>query len=387
MTRYFVLGASHTGKSPMARRLARELGIAHVGASAWVRETFPEPPLPDDAPADVRAAFVDRITQFALAELRRDPAVSIASLRRRTVPGAPCVIEGMRNPFDFVATFDPRTDHAVFLEHTAGAPPTSFERGLAVIRAYLDWLADTTLLERDRVRTYRFATFGTIGQPAPDTLEGAIVDAIATLPRPAEPVVTAAPARVHAAIPPIRTHVRAEYLYGMDPARAGELRPCTAFSLSSYPGNAPTFQILLGDGAVFSYIPASALVDPFRDPLRTPSGSAARPGEAGPCDPTRSGEPLELADLVYHDCRSLEICVNRFEALAGPVLCFFKRTKRWLAGEYLFTVDWYTGNDLLHGIALANGQYALLPNHKVKFGDHPPGFEPYKKIRREWVVG
>jgi hypothetical protein len=151
----------------------------------------------------------------------------------------------------------------------------------------------------------------------------------------------------------------------MDPARVGELRPCTAFSISSYPGNAPTFQILLADGAVFSYIPAPALIDP-----------------------QRAAEPvLELADLVYHDCRSVEICVNRFDALAGRVLCLFKRRDLWLAGTYLFTVDWYTGNDLLHGVALANGQLALLPNHKIKFGDHPPGFEPYKKIRREWVTG
>jgi hypothetical protein len=159
--------------------------------------------------------------------------------------------------------------------------------------------------------------------------------------------------------------VRAEYLYNMDPARVGELRPCTAFTLSSYVGNAPTFQVLLGDGAVFSYVPPHALVDPER----------------------RAKPELPLADLVYHDCKSVDIAVQALDALRGPVLAFFKNRDLWLAGSYLFTIDWYTGNEMLHCVSLVNGQYALLPSHKLKFGDHPPGFEPYKKIRREWSVG
>ena len=91
-------------------------------------------------------------------------------------------------------------------------------------------------------------------------------------------------------------------------------------------------------------------------------------------------------DLVYHDCKSTLICVHDFAELRGSILAYFKRRDRWLGGEYLWSVDWYAGNEMLHALALANGQLALLPSHKVKFGDHPPGFEPYKKIRREWTV-
>jgi len=353
--RIFVLGRSHTGKSPFARRVAEALGIRHVGASAWVRERFPEPRPADDAPTAERARFVEAITAFATQELRRDPGVSIASLRARVADGEPCVIEGMRNPYDFVHAFDPRTDHAVFLDHAQGAPPTAFERGLDVIRAYLDWLRAAGLLDDGRVHAYRFATFGAIGDPAPDTLEHAIVHFIAQAPR--VPPGAHAAGRVHVAIPPLATHVRAEHLYGMDPARVGELRPCTAFSISSYVGSAPTFQILLADGAVFSYLPPSALVDPAR----------------------RAAPELPLGELVYHDCKSVEISVHVFDALGGPVLAYFKHRDLWMPGAYLFTVDWYTGNEMLHALALANGQYALLPSHKVKFGDH--------QIRREWRTG
>lgn len=381
--RIFVLGRSHTGKTPFARRTAEALAIAHVGASAWVRELFPTKP--DDAAE--RARQVDAMTKFATEQLRREPNVSVASLRSRLAPDAHAVIEGMRNPYDFTCTFDPRTDHAVFLEHSRGEPPPShvesararpspntstspsgthladsFERGIDVIRAYLAWLEGADLLDAGRVHVYRFGDYGAIGDPKPDTLEHAIVDFIARTRVPApQPVAT--PARVHAQIPPIHTQVRAEYLYDMDPARVGQWRRCTAFTVSSYVGNAPSFQILLEDGAVFSYVPPNALGENVTEPV------------------------LELADLAYHDCKSVEIAVQSLDALRGPVLAYFKRRDLWLAGTYLFTIDWYTGNEMLHCVSLANGQYALLPSHKLKFGDHPPGFEPYKKLRREWVTG
>lgn len=361
--RIFVLGRSHTGKSPFARRVAEALGIRHAGASAWVRERYPEPRPADAATAAERARFVDAITAFATAELRRDPNVSVAALRQRVLAGEACVIEGMRNPYDFTCMFDPRTDHAVFLEYTQAQPPTVFERGLDVIAQYLAWLEEAALLDAGRVHTYRFSAYGELGVPAPDTLEHAILDFVARAPR-VEPIAAPATARVHVQIPPIRISVRAEYLYNMDPARIGELRACTAFTVSSYVGNAPTFQILLADGAVFSYVPPNALVNA---PVTAPA--------------------LELADLVYHDCKSVDIAVQAFDALRGPVLAYFKRRDLWLTATYLFTIDWYTGNEMLHCLALANGQYALLPSHKVKFGDHPPGFEPYKKIKREWVTG
>lgn len=359
----FVLGRSHTGKSPFARRVAEAVGIAHVGASAWVRERFPEARPADDASDAERARFVEAITAFAIAELRRDPRVSLDALR------APehAVIEGMRNPFDFVSAFDPRTDHAVILDYAQQQPPTAFERGLDVIAQYLAWLEEAGLLDAGRVHTYRFARYGSIGNDEPDTLEHAILEFIAKAPRvAAEPAPTIA--RVHVAIPPIKTHVRAEYLYNMDPSRVGELRPCSVFTVSSYAGNAPTFQILLADGAVFSYVPPNALVDRASWPPVT--------------------EPiLALDELVYHDCKSVDIAVQAFDVLRGPVLAYFRKRDLWLAGSYLFTIDWFTGNEMLHCLALANGQYALLPSHKVKFGDHPPGFEPYKKIRRDWVTG
>jgi hypothetical protein len=363
----FVLGASRSGKTPFARGLAQALGVPCHGASAWVRARFPGGEFPS------REAFVEAITRFALEELKRDPSVSIRHLRGAADLERPCVLEGLRNPYDFVHAFDPRTDRVVFLRHTGSdLPLTAFEEGLEVIRAYLTWLEAVGMLPPGRVHGYDFQVFFRAEETpeAPTSLDGALARHLEVLRNDPKPTSAASvPAEragfVHVDLPPWRAHVRAEYLYGMDPSRAGQFKPCTVFAASSYVGSAPTFKVLLSDGAVFSYLPVQALVDPE----------------------SLTGDLLAPEDLTYHDCRTPELAAYVFPALEGPVLAYFKRRDRWVKGRYVCSLDWYTGNDLLHVLALEQGQHALLPSHKVKFGDHPPGFEPYKKVRGAWSVG
>lgn len=366
--RFFVVGTSHTGKSPFARRLAGKLGVRALSAGEWVREraaVHGEARPGDAATPEARAAHVARLSSLAIDELRRDPGVSVASLRARLLaPDEPVVVDGMRNPYDFVHTFDSRTDRVVFLTLTTNAPPQGFERGVEVIRDYVAWLADLGMVTADQVSHYKFSEYGGVGDYRPETLEHAIINYLGTV-SPFVPTAAVPRSRVHADIPKFKTHVRAEFLHDLDASYVGQTQPCSVFSISSYVGQAPTFQIRLADGAVFSYLPAHALVDVER----------AMP------------PMLDLDDLVYHNCKHLELSVHVADSLVGPVLAYFKRRDLWLAGTYRFTVDWFTGNEMLHCLALENGQTALLPSHKVKFGDHPPGFAPYKKLRREWVVG
>jgi hypothetical protein len=368
----FVLGPSRSGKTPMARHLAAATGLRHVKAGAWVRERFARPAPPDDAPDAERAAFVAAITRFAIEELRADPWVSIDHLAAAGLE-VPSVIEGIRNPVDFVHAYDPRRDVVIWLDAVSVAiAPTAFERGLDVIAAYLAWL-ETSGVATPTVIRCAFSAFRRTdpGAVVGDTLDDAIeqcIQRLAPLARDAPASPPRAPARVHAEIPPLPLHVRAEYLYGMDPARVGELVPCTPFTISSYPGEAPTFQIRLADGAIFSYVPPSALVDPSQPAYGR-------------------GPELDLAALAYHNCIDEQICVHAHAALVGPVLAYFKREDAWLPGTYRFSVEWWTGNQVLHAIVLEQGQLALLPHHKLKFGaGHGPGFAPYRKLRRTWRV-
>jgi hypothetical protein len=354
----FVLGRSRTGKTPFAKRVAEATGAAHLMASEWVRSRFP------DTGHATRDAYVQAITAFSLEELRRDPSICVDYIRAHHDLTRPCVIEGVRNPYDFVHLFDPRADQVVLLDHRKNdLTETVFERGLDVIRRTLDHLAATGLLARpvvafayDEIWEGVEAAIHDFLAAHGDALKKQVAESKGERPREA---------RVHQELPrPIKLHVRREFLHDMDPRRVGEVVPCTAFAFSSYEGSAPTVKILLGDGAVFSYVPPHALIDPAR----------------------RKAPELELADLAYHNCPAAEISVHAFAALEGKVLAYLKRKDLWLAGEYLFTVDWYTGNDLLHFVALENGQFAFLPHHKLKFGRDTPGFEPYKKLRRAWAV-
>jgi hypothetical protein len=377
----FVLGRSRTGKTPFAAQVALALGCPHVMASEWVRKRFPPATFPD------RQALVDALTRFAVEELRRDPRACVDYLRAHHDLGRFNVIEGVRNPHDFVHLFDPRRDTAVFLEHTGNdLRPTLFEGGLGVIRSYLDYLRDAGLLGGPATFVYRYPELyepaGQHTQPTrekPDepgvllttSLDAAIGDFLTrwrALHPAADPAPEAAPARpqrIHADVPPLKTHLRGEYLYDMDLSHAGEFVPCTAFAVSSYQGSVPTFKVLLADGAVFSYVPPTALIDPEK---------------------ARGREALPLADLAYHNCPPGDVCVHRFEHLAGPVQAFLKGRQEWMGAEYLWTLDWYEGNDLLHLVALENGQYAFLPHHKLKFKDGPRELPPYRKLHAEWKV-
>ncbi len=153
-------------------------------------------------------------------------------------------------------------------------------------------------------------------------------------------------------------------LFDLDDQTHGIL-PCQIFSLATYPQEAPTVQILLEDGSIFSYVPLHLLYHKLPE----------------------SNDLLELNDLVYHNCPDSTLCIHRFEHLSHDVVnCFFKHKQRWLVGDYQFTIDWYCANDLLHFMQLQNGQFALLPNHKVKFCNGDRHFQSFKKLHATWKV-
>jgi hypothetical protein len=376
----FVLGRSRTGKTPFARGAAKFLGARPISASEWVRSRFPSDGYTD------RAAFIQAITKFSQQQLKENPLACVEYIRSRYDLNDFSVVEGIRNPHDFIHLFDPRRDLAVFLEHDGNQlPETELEKGIPIIRDYLSYLTTNGLLEASHVMSYRFKEFysapGARGGPISDaarssssvwevdSLETAIDDfclvALDRLLLPARRSQPRADHHIHADIKPFNCNVRLEYLYDMDQSYAGQFRPCTVFAVSSYKGESPTFKILLADGTVFSYVPPSALVDP-----------------AGSSEPQ-----LDLRDLVYHNCPAGDFSLNVFAGLQGPVNAFFKSRNLWLEGSYVLTIDWYVGNDLLHLIALNNGQYCFLPHHKLKFHKGAKQFEPYRKMHSTWKVG
>jgi hypothetical protein len=145
----FVLGHSRAGKTSVAEKIAAELGWARVSASDWARAGYAAAALPDADPS----TFVARITAWSMARLREDPDVCVTYVRsRHRLEDGGFVIEGIRNPRDFIHLSDPRHDAAVILHNGAVAgAATPFETGISVIASYLRWVHEAGWTDEERV--------------------------------------------------------------------------------------------------------------------------------------------------------------------------------------------------------------------------------------------
>jgi hypothetical protein len=177
---------------------------------------------------------------------------------------------------------------------------------------------------------------------------------------------------VHADIPAFPASVRTEFLYDMDPMFEGKTEPCTVFAVSSYKGHYPTFKILLRNGSLFDYIPAHALT-------------------IAP----RNQDVLGLEELVYSkSCPDFNITVNVHAHLVQETekgcVCYIPNKKEWrVVDRYICTIDWFTDNHNAHLVALSNGQFAFVPNHKLLLTQKTLAecefpSPSYKKLRQEW---
>lgn len=374
----FVLGRSGSGKTPFARKVSEATGWQVIGASEWIKIRF-------KGKQANREAYIREITEFSIRELGKNIDSCVNFIKSKYDLSKPCIIEGIRNPHDFASLYNPAEDTVVFLDWMFNPiPETGFERiGLRVVRDYLNFLCGTGILAEDiivndwqeaptgisRVYDYKFDCFFNADlakSSHSNSLENIIQIFLAErLPKEVPNKSSAENSFVHAEIKPLKVNVRREFLFNMNAQYIGQFEEGTAFAISSYPGSAPTFKVMLDNGSVFSYLPPHALV--------------ARDAES-------SETILGLEDLAYHDCPISEICVSYFDFLSGPLSAYLKKRNLWMKGSYILTVDWYTGNDLLHLIELENGQLAFLPHHKIKFKNSAVTFPPYKKLKQEWSV-
>ena len=164
-------------------------------------------------------------------------------------------------------------------------------------------------------------------------------------------------------VPPFTVYVDESFFYDLDATKTGWIK-CTAFGVTSYVGETLTLSVLTDTGAVFDYVPAHLV-------MKTPSAP-------------ESALPLDA--LVYNNCGSDPIDVVVHDVLKqAPAMAFLKRAAVWMAAEYLFSVEFYAGNDKLNAVWLENGQFAFLPNHKINFTGAKT-LPDYKKLHATWKV-
>jgi hypothetical protein len=163
---------------------------------------------------------------------------------------------------------------------------------------------------------------------------------------------------VHYEVEPIKAFVESDILFG------GEDRgviPCTIFGISLYKGEAITFGVELEDGSVFFYIPPHKIF-------------------------IKNRHEFSLETLVYHNCPSEVATVKHFSFLdKSEGFAYFKELQKWAPFKYLYTIDWYEGNDLLHMVLVEDNVFAFLPSHKLKFSNNKT-FQEFKKLKYLWQV-
>jgi len=145
---------------------------------------------------------------------------------------------------------------------------------------------------------------------------------------------------------------------------------CSIVAINVYPNEVITFSVLLNDGSLFDYIPPSFVKDIEFDNTNI----------------------LSLKDLVYNNNQSFTFIINEFNFIkkhqnTNLLHCYFKESDIWLkVRKYFFSIDWFLDNDKRHFVLLENGQFAFVPNHKIKIGSNEKQFEKFKKIKLTYII-
>lgn len=151
MMKIFVLGISRSGKTTLAKGIAEELKLPHISSSGWVRTHFAE------------GAPISDMTAYSQEQLEKNPSACLDYLQANYDLSIPCVIEGIRNPFDFIHLFDPREDLVILLDYVKNlTEATLFESGLEVIDRYVKWLEINQLIRSNRRLKLTFSEFDTL---------------------------------------------------------------------------------------------------------------------------------------------------------------------------------------------------------------------------------
>ena len=164
---------------------------------------------------------------------------------------------------------------------------------------------------------------------------------------------------LNANIPPIYCKLRKEYLYDLK-QHQGETEDCVVMAITSIPGRAILFNIMLPNGACFWRLPISAFFQKSFDRASVPD--------------------MQPHELELWNSFSYYPSVSTIDYLLGEKGRYLGLDKKFYAGEYLFTIDWaHPESNILdvehseipdehkcaHILALDNGNFAAQPNNRI----------------------
>jgi hypothetical protein len=179
---------------------------------------------------------------------------------------------------------------------------------------------------------------------------------------------------------PLKVYVRNEYLYQFEKGH-GTFTEGVLLSVRCMSGQVALFQVLMNNGVVRDKLPSHAF-------LTEPS--------------------LPEPDLPFHylqiwNCFSSNFTIIALNYLYDTRVSVFMKDKKWYEGNYYATINWAENDkdcDLTlaqdpmehkshHIILLDNGQIALQPNNRIKWGEPSFVTKPFPEnpdflVNKEW---
>lgn len=162
----YIIGPSRGAKTPIANQVAVSLKATRVSASDWVRNIFvPSGPV---VTMEDKQRTLEEITKFSQTLLAENPNHCIDHIRQNypdvLARNGDYVLEGFRNPRDFLTLFNPAHDRVVFLTlPSSPLSPLTFEtEGLALIEQNINWFAKCGMMDAGRVLKVRLNDFSEV---------------------------------------------------------------------------------------------------------------------------------------------------------------------------------------------------------------------------------
>lgn len=170
-------------------------------------------------------------------------------------------------------------------------------------------------------------------------------------------------------IEPIPCFVKESFLYDGDVRKKNFIK-AEIIGVATYSGQPLTFHVLVDGQYLFSDMPITAVVA-FEEPHAN----------------------YDLKTLAQKNCETLEINSFILHTFVGKKVSVLLKIEtgnvmtrvEWENATYVMSIDFHTGNELYHFVTLVNGQFALVPNHKINWSKKHE-LSDYKKNHTIWTI-
>lgn len=149
----YLIGISGVGKTQYAQLFKENLGMMVISAGEWAVEGLKRD-RGIKRPLVKSQEYLEEVTKYSLSKLKSNRNINLEYIGSKYNLNNGCVLDGMRNPYEFIHLFRPLIDHVVCITGKSSLKPTAFEDGNNVIFKYLEWLIENGLMPKDNQKCF-----------------------------------------------------------------------------------------------------------------------------------------------------------------------------------------------------------------------------------------